>query len=461
MAAIDVERVVGNAVIELIRKNPFYGTVISQLPRVFTAGITPTLAVGRQKDDFLITLYVNPDYVRDIYARAADHRRAFSHLVEVLKHETIHIAFEHIFKKPAPNAYAHAMACECATNSYVNRGELLDGGVFASDFGLPDRLGYDRYYQEIVKKMKSPKKAAASGAMAGGGANGNDAGDDKGKNGKTGSGGGSGASGGNGKSDGGKDASGGGNAGSGDFDGQLDSHALWAETIAEGKDSAAGLLVGDILRKAREAAKDTGAWGDVPGEIREALDDALDAKPPRVAWQSVLRDFLASASESVLGYTNRRLSRRYGTRPGTYKENVLNLAIGVDTSGSIDMDDLREFFSEIRQIERAGAEITVFECDTIIHREYPFAQFDPSRPLSGGGGTNLEPVFRTASERRFDALIYFTDGYAPKIYTDYRIPTILVGNAGGNALHRANGGFVYPPAAFVFILGPDGQVDVE
>ena len=43
--------------------------------------------------------------------------------------------------------------------------------------------------------------------------------------------------------------------------------------------------------------------------------------------------FVASCAESVLDYTVKRISRRYGTRPGTRKGDVLNIAVAVDTSG--------------------------------------------------------------------------------------------------------------------------------
>ena len=68
-------------------------------------------------------------------------------------------------------------------------------------------------------------------------------------------------------------------------------------------------------------------------------------------------------------------------------------------------------------------------------------------------------MFKAASQRRFDALVYFTDGYAPEIATDYHIPTILV--VKNNTLHRRSGGFVYPFADFVFLLRDGGEVEVE
>ena len=67
----------------------------------------------------------------------------------------------------------------------------------------------------------------------------------------------------------------------------------------------------------------------------------------------VLKDFIASSSENVLDYTMKRKSKRYDTRPGTKKDDVLNVAIGIDTSGSIDEEMLKMFFNELRWIDKS------------------------------------------------------------------------------------------------------------
>ena len=308
MTAVNIERVVGNAIIELIRSQPFYGSILSQLPRRFTLA-TPTLAVGRQPGEFLITLFVNPAYVEAIYAKAKDSNAAFYHLVEVLKHETLHIVFEHPFKKPAPDQEAQTMAMECAVNSYIERDALLDEGVFPDDFGLPPRLGYDRYYAALAKHLeKERKKAARNGGKTSPAGNGGNA-----------EAGARGGDSGNSPAQAEPGAAGGKPAGNAEFPGggrMLDDHAFWKDLIEDGENGAGHLLATDILRKAREAAKDSATWGSVPGDIRAGLDSILDAAPPKVAWQSVLRDFAASSSESALDYTNRRVSRRFGTVTG-------------------------------------------------------------------------------------------------------------------------------------------------
>ena len=59
--------------------------------------------------------------------------------------------------------------------------------------------------------------------------------------------------------------------------------------------------------------------------------------------------------------------------------------------------------------DNAGhARLTIVECDSAVHRVYPFAT--PLGPFVGGGDTDFAPVFGEAHARRFEGVVYFTDG---------------------------------------------------
>ena len=360
---MDAERVIRNAVVQVIRECPFYGHVIAQFPKVFTNKIS-TLAVGKENNNgFLINLYVNPEYVESIYTKT-DKTSAFNHFVEVIKHEILHTVFRHLFLRK-PDQQRQMIACELSVNSYINREKLVDKGIFPEDYEFPERLSFEEYYNLLPENPQKPEKSGN----------------------------------------------------------QLDSHEPWSNVS---DDVQTKVLLQDIVRKAKEAATSSNTWGNVPQEIRENIDSLLELQEQKVPWESVLRDFIASASDTILDYTNKRQSKRYGTRPGTKKDDVIKLAIGIDTSASIDQDSLKMFFSEIQWIAKGNSNVTVFECDAQIQREYPFREFDGS--VKGRGGTDLEPVFKEASERHFDALIYFTDAFAPKVKENYSIPVLLVVN---------------------------------
>ena len=48
------------------------------------------------------------------------------------------------------------------------------------------------------------------------------------------------------------------------------------------------------------------------------------------------------------------------------------LAVAIDTSGSISIEHLNMFFSEIHGIWRQGAEVVVIESDSKVQRYYPY-----------------------------------------------------------------------------------------
>jgi predicted metal-dependent peptidase len=70
-------------------------------------------------------------------------------------------------------------------------------------------------------------------------------------------------------------------------------------------------------------------------------------------------------------------------------------------------DVLDRVAREVRRLA-AHARLTIVECDAAVHRVYPFAT--PLGPFVGGGDTDFAPVFDEAHPRRFEGVVYFTDG---------------------------------------------------
>jgi len=198
------------------------------------------------------------------------------------------------------------------------------------------------------------------------------------------------------------------------------SHGLWEDV---GEDDLAHEFMKDIVRKARDMCD--GNYGDIPGCVAESIEELLRRRPPRVCWGRALRMFCASAIESTQDYTMKRVSRRFGTRPGTIHGDVLDLAVVVDTSMSIDEWQLAAFFNEIEWIRRNGARVTVYEADAELKRTYRYTgRFDGE--VHGRGGTCLDPALEEAERRRHDGAVYFTDFEAPKLKRRYGLPVMWV-----------------------------------
>jgi len=108
----------------------------------------------------------------------------------------------------------------------------------------------------------------------------------------------------------------------------MSGHSAWDDVK---DDPVAQEFAKDIVRKAKDLCNKQ--YGNIPGAVQQQIEELLKRKKAIVPWGRVLRMFCASAQESILDYTVKRVSRRYGTRPGTRKGDVLKLAVAIDTSG--------------------------------------------------------------------------------------------------------------------------------
>ena len=170
------------------------------------------------------------------------------------------------------------------------------------------------------------------------------------------------------------------------------------------------------------ATEQVSAIANKAGKLPGAADRATKAaRESSTDWREILRRFIEQTVPSDYSWTapNRRYIAQGIYLPGTVKENMPRLAVGVDTSGSITNELLAIFAAELTQIlhETRPEAVDVYYCDTQVNRTESFSPEDPEIKLSacGGGGTEFQPVFdRIAQEGQEPAaLVYFTDLYGP------------------------------------------------
>ncbi len=91
------------------------------------------------------------------------------------------------------------------------------------------------------------------------------------------------------------------------------------------------------------------------------------------------------------------------------------IAIGIDTSGSVDDTLLGQFTREVASVlEHANAEVLLLVADAAVHqtlelRGHEGIQRIRNLTYQGGGGTNFAPAITAASAWKPRAMIYFTD----------------------------------------------------
>lgn len=167
------------------------------------------------------------------------------------------------------------------------------------------------------------------------------------------------------------------------------------------------------------AAKAAGAGaGKIPGGIGRLIDSLVN---PKVDW----REYLAMDIQSIIrsDYTWLRPSRK-GQESGFYMPSMdraksIDVAIAIDTSGSISGEMLRDMLSEVNGIMSQYSEykIQIWCFDTAVHNPKVFTSDSGADILeyemAGFGGTDFMVNWEFMKENDIvpKKFIMFTDGY--------------------------------------------------
>lgn len=154
----------------------------------------------------------------------------------------------------------------------------------------------------------------------------------------------------------------------------------------------------------------------MPGEFTEQVE--LLNQPPEISWQAILKKYIGTIPTGK-HKTRSRLNRRQPERfdlSGAVDEKTLKIVVAIDTSGSVEDEEIARIFNEIFEIlARRKHDITVIECDAAVQRVYKArTAADIKKKVKGRGGTLFTPVIEYINSHRYyrDALlIYFTDGF--------------------------------------------------
>lgn len=163
-----------------------------------------------------------------------------------------------------------------------------------------------------------------------------------------------------------------------------------------------------------QAASLARAEGKLPGAIREAV---RGAHVSRLDWRALLRRFLTDAAKSDYSWNapNRRFIDSGLYLPSIRSEGMETLAVIVDTSGSLPSGTLAEFWSELHEIatEIEPQRVVVLQVDTAVRDAAEYSAFDlPDEvDVRGRGGTDFRPGFAWLDEQGVQpsVCVYFTD----------------------------------------------------
>jgi len=157
--------------------------------------------------------------------------------------------------------------------------------------------------------------------------------------------------------------------------------------------------------------------GNVPGDMKRLITDLLE---PEMDWREIIRAQVESSLRS--NYTFMRPSRKgwhlAAILPGMDRDIKIDVALAIDTSGSISQSMLTEFVSEIAGImdQYDAYRIRIWQFDTAVYGYDEFTHDDGrdirEYEVKGGGGTDFMVNWKYMEENEFepDQLIVFTDG---------------------------------------------------
>lgn len=169
--------------------------------------------------------------------------------------------------------------------------------------------------------------------------------------------------------------------------------------------------------------------GNEIGELDRQMDNWLNPKQP---WNVILRNYVNDFAKDDYSWT--RPNRRYLTQdiilPGMHSEALGEIAVAIDTSGSVSQEEFNSFLTEVNAIKNMlePKKTTVIDFDTRIQTVVHLTPDDSVAdvPFKGGGGTNLQPVFDYYGEasNKPTFLIVFSDLYCRQMEEDPGYPVI-------------------------------------
>jgi predicted metal-dependent peptidase len=358
---INVQDQVARTTKTLIFTEPFYGLFLIGINKTYSEQI-PTAGVS--KHNIGIQLTINPEFYNDL---SEDHRYG------LIKHELLHIAFGHLLLRDLySNHKLFNIAADLEINQYILESKLPTGGLLLSSFpelDLPTKAGTKKYY-ELLEQAQEDGSCPSLDALMN------------------------------------------------KMDGESEyCHSTWNEfdNLSEPDKK---LLQKQVEHQLKESAEQTvKKCGSIPGEMSDIISRLLHIEPAKFDWKGYLRRFVGNSSIVYTKKLRRKYNKRYAANPGLKIKFKNHILVGVDTSGSVNNEELKEFFSELTHMHKTGHKISVAQCDTSLRT---IEEFQPKKDweIHGRGGTSFQPVIDHYNERKgvYTALIYLTDGeaYAPE-----------------------------------------------
>jgi len=174
----------------------------------------------------------------------------------------------------------------------------------------------------------------------------------------------------------------------------------------------------DEIKEAVLSAAQASDAGNIPSGVKRIIQNLTE---PKMNWRELLRMQMESTIKS--DFTWMRASRKGwhmdAVMPGMKNDEMIDICVMLDASGSIDESMLKDFLSEVQgimdQFGQFRIHIATFDTEVYNSQTYDSENMETmlDYEVSGGGGTDFDCIFTYLKDEQIEPkrLIVFTDGY--------------------------------------------------
>jgi predicted metal-dependent peptidase len=186
-----------------------------------------------------------------------------------------------------------------------------------------------------------------------------------------------------------------------DYDGSYIINKGSKEIYGEGRTPTSKEVEDEIKRKLVDAVMRSYLMAKMAGSVPGHLETELNSLGRSVIdWRQKLRRSLVSSLGKVVE-TWVKPNRRVDDYPGAKRLSLKDVWVLIDVSGSISMDEFRQFMTEVYEIARLyNAKVNIIEWDADVQKVVMHAdkRYIPQVGRAGFGGTIIKPALRYVLE---------------------------------------------------------------
>jgi len=353
-----VEKLITARVALLIR-HPFFGNLATRMKLVDATDWLPTLATDGR------TFYYNNDFVNKLTP---------PEVIFGFAHEVLHNVFDHMGRRDKRDPQLSNIAADFAVNQILKDEKIGNSPKWINIFQDDKYRGwnYEKIYEDLEKQAIKIDISSLGELL------------DEHLDGD----------------------------GDGEGEGEDGNGSKRPKLTAEEKKK-----IRDEIKEATIAAAQSAGAGKVPAGIARMISDFTE---PKMDWRQLLRMNIQSIIKSNYSFNrpNRKSQHCGAILPGMVNEETIDIAIGIDMSGSISNVQAKDFLSEVRGImdEYTDFKIDIWTFDTKVYNYEQFTQDNASDlldyQLKGGGGTLFEANWEFMKENDINPkkFVMLTDG---------------------------------------------------